>query len=578
VSAAFFGQMTGLPGFTVSRPRITNGQFDGVVAVTLSPAYFENFYKTLTISSKAASAALVRTDGKLLVRYPEIKSGTELPEGSPLLRAAASGSEAGVYYGRSSLDGLYKLAAFRRLDGQPLLANFTIATSFYLNQWYAHLVWLAAFALLTALALIWTSSVVLQQASIEEAHFRRLLQESERRKEAEDTVQHLRKMEALGRLSGGVAHDFNNLLAAIIGALELATKRLNDPSRLSRLIGTAIQAAERGARLTEQMLAFSRNKDISPHPLDINGVIMESDSLIQRTVETLIEVTYHLDGHLWPAIADRVQLEVALLNLCSNARDAMPLGGKLVVMTRNVSLTEVDVPGTPPGDYVEISVTDTGEGMTQETQAKAFDPFFTTKGPGKGTGLGLSQVYGFANQLGGAARIGSDVGVGTTVTICLPRAKAAPARRQEPSLDHPPPVAPLKILLVDDDQAVRSLTEEMLREIGHSVYPAESGPAAIALLAGKVEFDLLLADFAMPVMNGAEVATQALKLQPQLAILFMTGYADTRVLNSWTDLGYRTISKPFSATDLDLGIRQTMTSQPQTGNVVLLAHSQPGRG
>ncbi|MGC2202803.1 MAG: ATP-binding protein [Stellaceae bacterium] len=267
---------------------------------------------------------------------------------------------------------------------------------------------MAAFALLTVFALLWTSSVVLRQASTEEAHLRHLLKESERRKEAEETVQHLQKMEALGRLSGGVAHDFNNLLAAIIGALELATMRLNDPARLSRLIGTAMQAAERGARLTAQMLAFSRNQDIAPQPLDINGIIRELDALIQRTVDALIEVSYSLDEHLWPEIGDRVHFEVALLNLAGNARDAMPLGGKLVFMTRNLSLTAP--PGIPPRDYVQISVTDTGERMTAETKARAFDPFFTTKEAGKGSGLGLSQVYGFADQLGGTVGIDSRVG------------------------------------------------------------------------------------------------------------------------------------------------------------------------
>ena len=215
---------------------------------------------------------------------------------------------------------------------------------------------MAAFALLTALALVWTSWAVLRQASSEEAHLRRLLEESDRRKEAEETAQHLQKMEALGRLSGGVAHDFNNLLAAIVGALELASARLNDTARLQRLLATAMQAAERGARLTAQMLAFSRNQDIAPRPLDINGIIRGSDGLIQRTVDALVEVSYGLDENLWPAIGDPVQFEVALLNLAGNARDAMPLGGKLIIMTRNVALTGADAAEIAAGDYVQISV------------------------------------------------------------------------------------------------------------------------------------------------------------------------------------------------------------------------------
>ena len=444
VTAAFIGQMTGAPGFTVSRPRLRDGHFDGLVAVTLSPAYFQNFYERITLSPKHATAALVRADGKILVRYPEIKSVGQLPENSPLLAAARSGAEAGVFSGTSTLDGTAKLAAFRRVDDQPLLANFTLADSYYLAQWYTHLMWMGGFALLTALALSWTTLVVLRQASVREAHFRLLLQESERRKGAEETVQHLQKMEALGRLSGGVAHDFNNLLAAILGALELAKRRIKDPDRLPRLIDTAVQAAERGARLTAQMLAFSRNKDIAPQPLDINAIIRDY-ALIQRTVEALVEVSYSLDDHLWQAIADRVQFEVSILNLAGNARDAMPLGGRLMFVTRNVSLTSADAPGIAAGDYVQISVTDTGEGMSKETLAHAFDPFFTTKGVGKGTGLGLSQVYGFAEQLGGTVRINSAIGEGTTVSIWLPRAQAMTVSEPDVSASEAGPSAPIRI-------------------------------------------------------------------------------------------------------------------------------------
>jgi signal transduction histidine kinase/ActR/RegA family two-component response regulator len=411
---------------------------------------------------------------------------------------------------------------------------------------------------MTAAALLSASLLVLRRSADQEVNLRRLLQESERRKEAEDVVQHLQRMEALGRLSGGLAHDFNNLLTAISGALELATKRLDDPARARRLIATAMQATERGARLTAQMLAFSRNKDIAPQPLDINGIVRESEALIQRTVEALIEVSYNLDERLWPAIGDRVHFEVALLNLAANARDAMPLGGKLVIMTRNVTIAAGEVSGLVAGKYVQISVTDTGEGMSSETQARAFDPFFTTKDAGKGTGLGLSQIYGFAHQLGGTARIKSAVGAGTTVTMLLPQAQIAPASSEPPAFAEPAPLAPLRILLVDDDKAVRALTGEMLGDLGHEVIDVENGPAALAQLSTKTAFDLLLVDFAMPVMNGAEVAAEAMRLRPQLPVLFMTGYADTSVLQSWTLLGHRTLNKPFGATDLDLTIRQTI--------------------
>ena len=571
VTAAFRGQMTGQAGFTVSRPRLTTAGFDGLVAVTMSPSYFQRFYESISLSPEVASAALVRTDGKLLVRYPETKAVDQLPETSPLLQAATSGATQGVFMGVSSLDAKRKMAAFHRIDGQPLLANFSLSESYYLGQWYAHLAWFAAFAVLTAIALFWTGLTVLRRTARDEQHLRRLLQESERRKEAEDAVQHLQRMEAIGRLSGGIAHDFNNLLAAITGALELAIRRINEPERLRRLLGIAMQAAERGARLTQQMLAFSRHRDIAPHPLDINTIIRESEGLIQRTAEALVEVTFNLDDQLWPAIGDRVQFELALLNLAANARDAMPLGGKLVIGTRNATLNAENAGDLGAGDYVTISVTDTGEGMSRETQAKAFEPFFTTKAVGKGTGLGLSQVYGFSRQSGGTVRIKSAIGEGTTVAIWLPRAqRASTAPEQTVDRIDQADGGPLRILLVDDDHAVRSLTGEMLIELGHDVTAAENGMAALERLATPAAFDLLLADFAMPVMNGAELAAAAIKLRPQLSVLFVTGYADVEVLSSWSGIGYGTLNKPFTTEELKAALQHVTRSRPDMGNVVAL--------
>jgi signal transduction histidine kinase/ActR/RegA family two-component response regulator len=571
VTAAFRGQMTGQPGFTVSRPRLKDGVFDGLAAVTMSPAYFQKFYENISISPEVSSAALVRTDGQLLVRYPETKAIDQLPDTSPLLQAAKSGATQVVYLGVSTIDGNMKMAAFRRIDGQPLLANFALNESYYLSQWYAHLLWFATFALLTAAALFWAGLGVLRRTARDERYLRRLLQESERRKEAEDAVQHLQKMEALGRLSGGVAHDFNNLLAAISGALELAARRINEPDRLQRLLGTAMQATERGARLTRQMLAFSRHRDIAPQPLDINAIIRESDGLVQRTVAALVEVSYQLDEQLWPAMGDRAQFEVALLNLAANARDAMPLGGKLIIVTRNSNLNAAEADSLRAGDYVTVSITDTGEGMSRETLAKAFEPFFTTKVVGKGTGLGLSQVYGFAQQLGGTVRIRSALGEGTTVVVWLPRAQPVAKQAEEPC-DRTDHIAanPLRILHVDDDQAVRLLTEEMLTELGHKVTSAANGTAALEALATPAVFDLLLADFAMPVMNGAELAAEAIKQRPQLSILFITGYADIEILSSWTSIGYRTLNKPFTSDELEAALRQIARSRAASGNVVTL--------
>jgi signal transduction histidine kinase/ActR/RegA family two-component response regulator len=562
VAAAFLGQMTGQAGFTVSRPRITQGRFDGIAVVTLSPDYFRAFYKK--ISADPAAAALVRTDGSLLVRYPEpVYVVEKLPPTNGLLRAAASGADAGVFSTVSAHDGREKLSAFRRIDNQPLIATFGLARSAYLRQWYWHLAWMTVFASLTALAFTTASRSVLRQAEEEENSLRRLLKESERRQAAENKVHHLQKMEALGRLSGGVAHDFNNLLAAILGSLELALKRLDNPGQVRRFINTAMQAAERGAHLTGQMLAFSRNKDVVPQPIDVNQVIRACEDLLQRTVEAVTQISCDLDEGLWPAVADRVQLEVALLNLASNARDAMPFGGRLVLTTRNIVVSSEGQERLVPGDYVQISVADTGEGMDQEVQTRAFEPFFTTKATGKGTGLGLSQVYGFAEQLGGSVGIISTPGEGTTVMIWLPRAET-PAEHVKPVMPtEPAEMLRRRVLLVDDDDAVRSLAEEMLVDLGHQVIAVRSGTLALERLRDGEAFDLLLTDYAMPVMTGVQLAAEVLRLQPGLPVLFVTGYADTDILKPWVARGHGMLSKPFSSADLSGAIQHTVARHDQ---------------
>jgi signal transduction histidine kinase len=274
------------------------------------------------------------------------------------------------------------------------------------------------------------------------------------------------KMEALGQLTGGVAHDFNNLLTAVLGSLELVIKQVSD-ARLLRLLTTATHAAERGAALTAQMLAFARRREVATKPVDTNALIQGMQELLHRMIGPLIRISLDLEVDLWPALADPAQLETALLNLAVNARDAMPSGGDLIVQTRRISSQlPVNATDLASGDYVLVSVGDTGSGMPNDVVAKAFDPFFTTKGPGRGSGLGLSMVYGFARQVGGTATIKSVPGQGTTVHLYLRRAVAPPEMQQIASVGMLP-VGSLRILVVDDDDIVRGLAKEMLEEMGH---------------------------------------------------------------------------------------------------------------
>lgn len=390
-----------------------------------------------------------------------------------------------------------------------------------------------------------------------------LAAEAEERLRAQAELTQAQKLDAIGKLTGGVAHDFNNLLTAILGSLELGMKRTEDAG-LKKLLTVAVQASQRGAKLISHLLAFSRKQDLVLRPVNVNDSIVSMSDLLRRTLGPLVRVRLDLADTLWPATADPVQLEVALLNLAVNARDAMPEGGELTFRTRNVAMEaggdlRADLPS---GDYCMITVIDTGEGMPDEVRANAFEPFFTTKGPGKGTGLGLSMVYGFAQQAGGSATIDSCSGKGTAISLYLPRA-AEPAT----SADSEPTATTgsmprLRVLLVDDDLGARETIREVLIYLGHDAVEAASGSAALAALQEPQGFDILLADFAMPEMTGVQLAAKVAALAPDLPILFMTGYADGEALRSWSERGYRTLNKPFRSAELATALRDAFVARP----------------
>ncbi|WP_375407890.1 ATP-binding protein, partial [uncultured Methylobacterium sp.] len=301
------------------------------------------------------------------------------------------------------------------------------------------------------------------------------------RREAEEQLAQGRKMEAVGQLTGGVAHDFNNLLAAVMGSVELATRKVTD-QRVLRLLNNAMQAAQRGARLTDQLLAFSRKQQLDGRPTDLNGVLSGMADLLHRTLGGTIGAATHLAADLWPAMADPTRIELAVLNLTVNARDAMPEGGELTLETANVGDDDPRPTHLPAGDYVRLSVSDTGEGMTPEVMARVFEPFFTTRPQGRGTGLGLAQVYGTAKQLGGEVTVESRVGYGTTVTLYLPRAQPVAALDPSRAGRQTEGSAGTCILVVDDDPQVRASTVALLEELGYGVLDVGSGPEALILL------------------------------------------------------------------------------------------------
>jgi signal transduction histidine kinase/ActR/RegA family two-component response regulator len=558
ISAPFPDTLSGTTGFMISRRRVRDGQFDGVVGVTVSHQYFDTFYRAILDSPTASAAGLVRTDGAILVRFPDPPGRpVALLPSNPIMVAARTGSDFEVFDGLPGLDGNQRIAGFRRLHDLPLLVGYSIDRSVLLMTWAAHAAVIAVCAILLSALLLAMEHLTRRKTAVEHDALRRLVEETERRRQAEAMAQQGQKMEALGRLTGGVAHDFNNLLAVVLASLELALRREGNP-RTVRLLQTATEAAQRGAKLTAQMLAFSRKREVAVRSTDVNAVIQGMDDLLRRTLGPSVRLNYDLADDLPPALADLVQLELALLNLAVNARDAMPNGGDLTFRSNMVAVGDANSPGLQRGDYVRVQVADTGAGMSEDVRARAREPFYTTKGPGGGTGLGLSMVDGFVRELGGALTLDSTQGVGTTISIYLRKADTAPVTEAPNSDGGILATRPGRILLVDDDASVRLSTRRMLEELGHDVVEAAGGVEVLAVLAHDRRFDLLVIDFAMPLMNGGQLAAEVTKLWAAAPILFVTGYVENDALRPWSELGYQTMQKPFSARDLAGAVERAM--------------------
>ena len=396
---------------------------------------------------------------------------------------------------------------------------------------------------------------------------RRLTEEAENREAAEATVRQMQKVEAIGQLTGGIAHDFNNMLAVVIGSLDLAQQRLDkgETPRATRLIDNAMEGAQRAARLTARLLAFSRQQSLDPQAMDANKLVAGMSEILRRTIGDDIRMETVLAGGLWRIFADSGQLENAILNLCINGRDAMPQGGKLTVETAHCHLDDAYAqahPGTAAGQYVMISVTDTGVGMDQEVAERAFDPFFTTKGAGKGTGLGLSQVHGFIRQSGGHLKIYSEPGQGTTLKLYLPR-HHGPVEAEVEGEDGEPAETPRGqgevILVVEDDDRVRHVSADALRDLGYTVMQAPDAAQALTMLAMKSRVDLLFTDVVMPDVNGRELADRARAERPGLRVLYTTGYTRNAIVHNGTlDPGVELLPKPFTVDQLARKVRQVI--------------------
>ncbi|MFL6732082.1 MAG: response regulator [Sphingomicrobium sp.] len=407
-------------------------------------------------------------------------------------------------------------------------------------------------------------AVLLKDADGRPVEFAGTLTDVTEQRSLESQLIQAQKMDAIGKLTGGIAHDFNNLLAAVIGGLALLDKRAQLAEDQRKILTMTRRAAEQGSELVRRLLAFARRQKLEPHPIDLTKLQEAVWDLLTHTLGGLIKIEWRADDQVWNAFADQAQLELALVNLIINARDAMPAGGTVSVAVQNRKLKPSNWADLPPGEYVLLSVTDTGTGISAENIEKVMEPFFTTKEMGKGSGLGLSMVYGFAKQSNGAFRLKSEVGVGTAAEIWLPRAPGHVAAEDKPRLEERAvrPTRKLRILLVDDHAEVRSTTAALLSDVGHDVVEAANGSDALQLLkGGDCAYDVMISDYAMPHLSGTEFLREARGICPGVPALIITGYAEADAIRDRPD-NVEILLKPFTPTKLEAALARVCDGAP----------------
>ncbi|MBW6400724.1 response regulator [Roseomonas sp. HJA6] len=550
----------------IGRSRAADGRpFDGALLVTLrADALLEAWQRAA--NQPGGRFALLRDDGAVLLRQdasPAMPAALE--PGDPLLRAFGSRDrQARPLTGDPFHDGQAQLILWRRVGDLPLRIVYTVPARIEQRMALASLavsgiICLGAGLLLALLAVTGRRRVLRDQQTLArlEANAADLRAEIARREAAEEGLRAAQRMEGLGRLTGGVAHDFNNLLTAILGTVRALERHLGarTDERTRRLLSAAVAAVDRGARLNASLLAFARRQPLVLATVDANALVQDFRPLLRRALDESVSLELSLDHRLPPCRADAAQLEAALLNLAINARDAMPRGGAIRIVTRRAWLQEQALAGNleaQPGPYVAIEVRDTGEGMPADVRDRAFEPFFTTKKDGHGTGLGLSQVFGFVRQIGGHVAIQSTPRRGTTVTLYLPlgseieaaanRAAAAAAAAGAAQVSG----EGVSVLVVEDEPAVRAVAVEMLMDAGFSVLAAPDGPTALQLLREGVAVDILFSDVVMPGgMSGVDLARESRKLRPGIGVLLASGYAAEALDKHGGAGGFDLISKPY---------------------------------
>lgn len=556
-AGTFIGKMItarvgGARFFVVSQRRTSSdGAFNGVIAVSVSPEHFQNFY-TRVAKGIADSLGMIRADGEFLARYPSLGGNApmQLNASSVFMGAIQRNPEAGSFTAVSQIDGIERRIGYRKVPIYPIYVQVGIEEAGVWRELWASMRGLLAFGIPATLILFLVSLYALRRT-------RHFYAEVSRRELAEAALKQAQRLEAIGHLTGGVAHDFNNLLMVVKGNVD-RLRRFPYEERQMRSLDAIDHAATRGANLVRQLLSFSRQQTHETTVVDLTRYLMDLKDILRSSLRGDIVIDMRVPNTLWNTKVDLNELELAILNIAVNARDAMPEGGRLTVETWNASISDPDLIGLQ-GDFVAVSLTDTGSGIPADVLPHVFEPFYTTKEVGKGTGLGLSQVYGFARQSGGTATVFAESGRGTTVTIYLPRTMEAPAGELAPKSRPTTSQSHGYVLLVEDNTDIADVTRTNLQDLGFQVTHAATAKEALDLLRQGRPFDVVFSDIVMPgELSGVDLARLVRERYPSLPVLLTTGYSS--VAQVATDEGLFILRKPYDMDELSACLTRSLKS------------------